>query len=345
MPPLFSAFPGAVRRVCGALGLLLAFGACAQQPAEPAPAAAPLKHWSTFTGAWLSRNDPFGGPAAMGGALPFGAPGCARAPLPVAAAPAPPGDYVQLQQPAALAARANILYLADSGRRFIYRYDVGPRRLTALIPYAPGGAANIALAPDFSLYVAEPGGALLQYSIDGRLLRRFGQGLRELGHPVAIVVDEAGARLAVADSLYRHVVVFSNLGQVLSVYQPDEAQSVEGMVRGPDGLYLLDRLGRRVVVLGWDGVVRYTLGEGELRLPGALAVDRFNRVFVSDSADHSIKIFVDGLLAGSYGSERGPGFGQVTAMTVDSNQLYVADSLNPQVQTLHIAPPRRKEQP
>jgi len=266
-------------------------------------------------------------------------------PMPMPA-PTAPGDYLQLQQPAALAARANILYLADSGRRFIYRYDAGPQRLTALVPYAAGGSANIALAPDFSLYVAEAGGALLQYSVDWRLLRRFGQGLRELGRPVAIAVEEVGGRVAVADSLYRHVVMFSNLGQVLNVYQPEAAKSVEGMARGPDGLYLLDRLGRRIVVIGWDGALRYTLGEdGELGLPGALAVDRHNRVFVADNADHTIKIFVDGQLAGSYGAERGAGFGQISAMTVEQNQLYVADALNAQVHTLRIAPPRRAEQP
>lgn len=340
-----SAFPPAARRGCLAFGLLLAFGAGAQQPDEPAPAPAaapvavpgavlapapaPLKHWSTFTGAWLARGEPSAG-----------------RPAPMRAAPAPArGDYMQLQQPAALAARANILYLADAGRRFIFRYDVSAQRLTPLAPYAAGAAANIALAPDFSLYVAEAGGALLQYGNDGRLLRTFGQGQRELGRPVAIAVDEAGGRLAVADSLYRHVVLFSNLGQVLNVYQPAAAQSVEGMARGPDGLYLLDRLGRRVVVIGWDGAERYTLGEGQLKLPGALAVDRFNRVFVSDAAERGIKVFVDGQLAGSYKGEAGPGFTQVSAMTVDQNLLYVADAMNAQVQTLRIAPPRRREQP
>jgi hypothetical protein len=344
-----STFSRAARRACGALGALLALGAGAQQPDAAAPAPAPLKHSSSFSGAWISRVDPFGASGAMHAPAPFGAPAPGRArpamPMPMAA-PSAPGDFVQLQQPAALAARANIIYLADAGRRQIYRYDVGPNRLSVLAPYAGGAAANIALAPDFSLYVAEAGGALAQYGVDGRLLRRFGQGLRELGRPVAIALDESGARLAVADSLYRHVVVLSTLGQVIAVYQPDEAQSVEGMVRGPDGLYLLDRLGRRVVVIGWDGAPRYTLGEeGELKLPGALAVDRHNRVFVRDNADHTIKVFVDGRLAGSYAGERGPGFGQISAMTVDQNQLYVADALNAQVQTLRIAPPRRAEQP
>ena len=48
------------------------------------------------------------------------------------------------------------------------------------------------------------------------------------------------------------LVVFNSLGRVLSALRSREGRSIEAMAHGPDGLYLVDRLSRQVVVIRVD---------------------------------------------------------------------------------------------
>lgn len=300
------------------LGMLMLCGAA--KCADGAPGQPVLKHQSTLSRGWVARGDVLSAPG----------PGAA------------PAGFIQLQQPAALAARAGFLYLADSGRRRIFRYDANFQRLTDFASYSPGASANIALAPDLTLYVADSAErSVSQYATDGRKLRQFAHD-SSLGRPVALVVDDGNGKIAVADSLYRHVVIFSSLGHSIAVHQPEQARSIDAMAQGPDGLYLVDKVGRQVVVIGWDGDDRYTFGAGELKLPGAIAVDRFNRVFVSDSFDNTIKIFARGQLVASF-APAAPGFRSIAAMAVEQNLLHVAEAMGAQVQTFRIASPQDRE--
>lgn len=255
--------------------------------------------------------------------------------------------YLPWLSPTMVAARGNIVYVVDDGRRQIFQYDLAQQTMTPFAAYSAGAVSGIAVAPDLSLYVADINARrVLHFSVDGRLLRTFGNDL-EVARPVAVLFDEASGNILVADSLYNHVVVFNSLGRVLSVLQSSEGRSMEAMVQGPDGLYLLDRLGKQVVVIGQDGADRYTLGNGTLKNPGAIAVDRFNRVFVSDSFDNTIKIYAHGQLVASFGGTGAnpAAFNRITSLWLEQNMLYVADSLNARIQTFRLAPPCVKEQP
>jgi DNA-binding beta-propeller fold protein YncE len=246
--------------------------------------------------------------------------------------------------PAAVAARGNYVFVADTGRRKIFRYDMAQQSMTPFADYAAGAMGNIAVASDLSLYVANIGSlSVLHYSVDGRLLRSFDNPL-ELARPVALLVDASNGEVLVADSLRNHVVVFNSLGRVLSVLRSDESRSTEAMASGPDGLYLVDRLDRKIVVIGRDGKHRYLLGSGALKMPGVIAVDRFNRVFVSDSFDNTIKVFVDAKLLTSFagGGAAPPSFDRITGLWLEQNMLYVADSGHARIQVFRIAQPQKK---
>ena len=266
-------------------------------------------------------------------------------PNPLPALPGQPDfrGYLGWLSPTAVAVRGNYMYVVDGGRRQIFLYDLAQQTLTPFAEYSAGSVSSITIAPDMSLYVADTvARQVLHFSVDGRLLRTIGNAL-EMARPVAVLLDESTGNLLVADGLFNHVVVFNSLGRVLSVLRPRENRSIAAMAGGPDGLYLLDRLSRQVVVIGPDGADRYTLGNGTLKSPDAIAVDRFNRVFVSDSFDNTIKIYEHGQWLATFGGSGATptSFNRITGLWLQQDMLYVADSLNARIQTFRVAPRKR----
>ncbi len=301
------------------IGLIFLFAALLSGPAPAgeSPNKAPLlTPWTTLTGARLgARVNPFS----------------AMARLPDLA------GFVPWLSLTAVAARNNYIYIVDGGRRQIFLYDLAQQSMAPFAKYGAAGVSGIAVAPDMSLYVADTNARqVLHFSADGRLLRSFANEF-EMARPVAVLLDEPSGNLLVADSLHNHVVVFNSLGRVLSVLRSDQARSLEAMARGPDGLYLVDRLGKQVVVIGTDGADRYILGQGSLKLPGAIAVDRFNRVFVSDSFDNMLKIYQGGQLVASVGAGGAVPFNRITGLWIERDVLYVADMAR--VQTFRVSAP------
>lgn len=264
-------------------------------------------------------------------------------PNPVFSVPpsAPLPSYLQWIAPTAVSARTSFVYVLDSGRRQIFRYDTMRETMTPFANYPATAVRSMAVAPDLSLYVADSNTRkVLHFAADGRLLRSFSDELN-LGLPVAVLLDEPTGRLLVADSLYNQVLVFNSLGLTVTALKPAETRSIEAMAAGPDGLYLVDRLGRQVVVIDRQGDDRYTFGEETLHDPNAIAVDRFNRVFVSDIFDNTIKVYEQGhmiaTISGTGGSP--PFFNRVTGLWLEHDLLYVADSLNARIRIFKIAPP------
>lgn len=309
------------RRIAAVFGILMSGCAWAQAPgATEASLATP---WRTISGARViaQPNPAFSLPPAV--------------PLP---------GHLQWIVPTAVAARDSFVYVADSGRRQLFRYDAMRDVMTPFADYPAASVRGMAVAPDLSLYVADAGSnKVLHFAPDGRLLRSFGDDFN-LGLPVAVLLDEPGGRLLVADSLYNQVLVFNSLGLTVTALKSAETRSIEAMAAGPDGIYVVDRLGRQVAVLGTDGEDRYIFGEETLHDPNAIAVDRFNRVFVSDSFDNTIKVYEQGHMIATIGGKGGspPSFNRVTGLWLEHDVLYVADSLNGRIRTFRIAPPGAK---
>lgn len=255
-----------------------------------------------------------------------------------------PSANQQWLSPTAVVSRNSFLYVLDSGRRQIFRYDSMRQVMSPFADYVAASVRGIAVAGDLSLYVLDADARqVLHFSIDGRLLRRFGNEL-EVARPVAMLLDESSGQLLVADSLYNHIVVFNNFGHIVAALKPAAARSIEAMASGPDGLYLVDKLGRQVVVIDRDGEHRYAFGAGSLAHPNAIAVDRYNRVFVSDSFDNTVKIFEqENMVASIGGTGSTPAFfNRVTGLWLEHDMLYVADSLNGRIQIFQVAPPNPK---
>ena len=157
-----------------------------------------------------------------------------------------------------------------------------------------------------------------------------------------------------ADGLYDQIILFNSLGMTLNVIKPQQVLTIAAMVAGPDGIYVVDRLAKQVVVLGWDGRFRYAFGADAMSEPGSIAVSRDNLVFVSDNFEHVIKVYrvqrtgnrrprTEGenvlLVTKIGGVGIAPGsFNGIAGLTVVDDLLFVADSLNARVQIMLINP-------
>lgn len=290
-----------------------------------------LTPWLSINGGWRAEQTP---------ALP-GAPSI--------------GPRVSFVQPVGVAARGNVLLIADAGARVLWRLDRTRDVIAPLAPFTGGVAdhgASLQLGNDLSAWVALPAErVVVQYDARGRSVRSW-RDESNAGRPVAVAVPDDRSEVLVGDAAAARIVVFDPLGRMRRLLGGDRdidgrsagnssLQSVSAMSLGPLGLYVLDRIAQQVVVFGPRGDVIELIGENQLVQPRAIAVDRSGRVFVSDDADQRIKVFRGRqLLANFGGAGGGPGrFGRIEAMAIDGNLLYVADSQNARVQVLLVAPP------
>ncbi len=279
--------------------------------------------WRTLAGAPLNSNahTVFG---ALPGARPLG--------------------FLNWISPVAVAGRSGFLYVVDGGRNQIFRYGLTTQEMSPFLGIASGSVRSIAVAPDLSLYVADINShQVSHYAVNGKLLRTFEKS-HDLARPVAIVLDDRTGELLVADGLYNHVVVFNSLGHVVSILKSLETRGIDAMSAGPDGLYLLDRLGQQVVVMGRDGKDRYMIGTESLRDASAIAVDGFNRVFVASGFDNTITVYEQGNMVASFGGTGATlaSFNRISGLWLDQNMLYVADSANARVLTFRVTLPTKR---
>jgi DNA-binding beta-propeller fold protein YncE len=286
-----------------------------------------LQPWTEITGA-------------QAGKLPQGLPAQMNSP--------PGAGYIALRRPAAMSARGNDIYLLDAGLRRIFRYDNFQQTLTPFATtLAVEAGMSIYAAPDMSVYVTDPAHEqVLHFNWDGTPLPPL-VSRGNLARPVSVVVDKRNGQVLVADGLFDRIIAFDSLGMALSVFKPQQVLSIAAMSTGPDGIYVVDRLAKQIVVLGWDGTFRYAFGADALSEPGAIAVSRDNLVFISDNFDHTIRVYrrqrtkdKNLVLADRIGGVGvAPGsFNGIIGLAAADDLLYVADSLNARVQIMLIDP-------
>lgn len=265
----------------------------------------------------------------------------------------PPGaSYITLLRPAALSAQGNHLYLHDAGLRSIFRYDLGQQTLTPFAASLSGEAGiSIYAAPDTSVYLTDPAhGKVLHFTWDGATLPPL-VSPGNLARPVSVTVDASNGQILVADGLYDQIIVFNSSGMTLKVIKPQHVLAISAMAAGPDGIYVVDRLAKQIVVLGWDGSFRYSFGANAFSDPGSIAVSRDNLVFVSDNFKNVVKVYrVQRATSTRQGTRillvakiGGVGsvpnnFNSISGLSVADDFLFVSDSLNARVQIMLINP-------
>ena len=249
-------------------------------------------------------------------------------------------ERLKLERPVAVAARGEVLVIADAGARMLWRYDRKLETITPLAPYTPSvdeadGVVSLQLDASMRTWLAVPAQQAVEHiDAQGRLLQRW-RNDAGMPRPVAVLWREQEGDLLVADGATLQIVSLDRRGAVRPVALPDPPlKSIGGLAQGPERLYVLDPLAQQVVALGPQGERRETIGYGYLVLPRALAADRAGRVFVADDVDQRIYVFLGEKLVGR---ARGT-FGRIESLALDDNLLYVADSLLGRVHVLKVVP-------
>lgn len=309
------------RRVLAGLGLAVA--GCAETPGAPtvprgdAPLLAP---WRTVIGGFLAPPTPaFGLPAKPGG-----------------------GAFVKWIAPGAIALRGNDLLVADLAAGRLWRADLGLQTMSAIAGAPVGPGTALALGPDLSAWVLDaPARQLLRFARDGRLLQTLRSGTPS---PGAFALADGGATLLVADTGLAQWSELRSIGAVATSVLPRDGErritGSDAIAAGRDAVWVLDRLAARVHRVARDGRVLASLGEGVLKQPVALAVDRHDRGFVADAqgpALHVLNTAEPATLA-----DEALRVQQIGGLAVDERTLAVADRLLGQVQlfTLRAEPAR-----
>jgi len=274
----------------------------------------------------------------------------------------PAGSYLTFLATTTVAARGNDVYIVDSGRAAVFRVDPYTNNMVVMAPQ-PAPPAWVApdypqrlpsdrgtklyVANDRSLYVLDQSRRrVLHFSREGHLVREF-QDPGMLARPVGFTVDESSGLVLIVDALYHNVVAFHRGGRVPFVIVPHEnvdrdhvPLDIAAIASGDEGIYLVDRRKAQVLLMSDDGIVLDSFGQGILKQPWTVAVDRYRRVYVGDRLDNSIKVFSGGVqLDQIKGSDLRPGMHQISDLWVDEDLLYVADGATGRVDILRLSPP------
>lgn len=294
-------------------GLAGAVAGCASEPSGNAPAASGPPAFAT---PWRSVVGGFLAPPTPGFGLP------AR---PVT------GMFVKLMAPGAIALRGNDLLVADLGVGRLWRADIGLQTISGVAGAPVTPLTALAIGPDLAAWVLDaPARQVLRFARDGRLLQTFRAGAAATS-PVAIALADGAATLLVADAGLAQWAELRSVGAVATTVLPARdgdrrVSGVDALAVGRTGVFVLDRAAGLVHQVARDGRVLASLGAGELKQPVALAVDRFDRAFVVDAQDNSIKVLRAGeptvvLSAAQLGVQ------QIGGIAVDERVLAVADRL------------------
>ncbi|TLM66048.1 MAG: 6-bladed beta-propeller [Deltaproteobacteria bacterium] len=249
-----------------------------------------------------------------------------------------------------------LLWVADSGARMLYRFDLLRGRVDYIQEsngvrlVTPSGVAVD--SPGRRVFVADADLAkILVFDLEGQLLEQWAppEGFRR---PAGLALD-GSRRLYAADVMAGQIFVFGPDGNVVG--RRGSRVSSDGLFRRPvsiaigprDELLVNESMGFQVEVQDARGELLGTIGRlgdgpGMFARPRGLAVSREGHVFVTDAAFDNVQVFdLAGRLLLHFGSAgSGPGqFNLPAGLALDrEGRLFVADSYNHRIQVFQFTP-------
>jgi DNA-binding beta-propeller fold protein YncE len=240
------------------------------------------------------------------------------------------------------------LAVADPGLPGVHLFQRERREYRLIRPEGDGTLTNpvaVAFTATGTVLVADSGTAsVLEFSRNGSLLRRIGQG--RFKRPTGIAVHGRDGRIFVADALAHCIMVFNAKGEWQRTIgargdAPGAFNFPTHLALDREGLlYVTDSLNFRIQVLDDSGAPLRQFGRlgdrlGDLSKPKGVAVGEDGRIYVVEGYfDHLLVFDRDGrLLLPVGGGGASPGrFNLPAGVAVHDDLIYVADSYNRRVQ-------------
>jgi DNA-binding beta-propeller fold protein YncE len=217
------------------------------------------------------------------------------------------------------------IYVADTARRMVYRFDLEGEKATRYSEFEPCGEIE----------------ARQERSFFGRMFS--GRPKMALVSPIGVAVDQSD-NFYVSDSILRRVFAFDERGRCLRAFGADEEllrPSGIAINKTLGRLYVTDTAGHKVVVYDLEGNRLFEFGQrgdapGDFNYPTNIFVEESGRVFVTDSLNFRVEVFTGegdfithfgqlGRVSGSFNKPKG--------IAVDSEgHIYVVDTLFDNVQ-------------
>lgn len=257
-------------------------------------------------------------------------------PMPQAA-----GGFLTFMRPSALTARDSDLFVVDSGRNLLLRIDVFTQTASSLpaTQMALAGPVHLAAHADRSLLLIDSARRVHWLAADGRPLPALQAPIADLGQPVDVAVDDARARILVADGLYRQVLEFAPAGRAWSVIRPvdDGGAAITGisaLAVDSRGVYLADPACRCIVLMHPGGRVLGRFGAADLTQPVAMAAEG-GRLFVADAGTREVRVFVDGKLTQRF-AYRSLGVTEIADLKLETGTMYIAAGADARVLAFRV---------
>ncbi len=256
--------------------------------------------------------------------------------------------FIQFLQPSGFDFYKGDLYILDAARQAMFRYQPDGKKIIAVLDlgvYTRANTKSIVFSEKGYYFISEPmSSRVLKFNSQNVLVDVY-KDSANLASPEKLHYDDRQNKLYVSDGVYGRIVVISKSGKLL--YALGKRGAAKGefikisdfIINNNGDVVVTDSLSKKPLqVIGNDGRFLQEYSRRVLEIPGAVAVDSQQRIYVANHSDDTIRIFVDGELRwrfGGSGTEPGK-FRGVTQMMVHEGKLYVLDGLNRRIQVFQV---------
>ena len=255
--------------------------------------------------------------------------------------------FLRFLQPSGFDLYNGELYILDSARQSMFRYQPDGEKIITVLEldiYLRGDAGSVVFSDEGYYFISEPlSGRVLKFNNQNVLVDVY-KDSANLANPTKLYYDNEQKKLYVSDGVFGRIMVFSKQGKPLYALgkrgtAKGEFIRISDFINHGGNVIVTDSIGKKPMqVISNDGEFIRAYTRRVLDIPGAIAIDAQERIYVADHSDDSIRVFLNGELRWRFG---GPGiepgkFRVVTQMRVYEDKLYVLDSLNRRIQVFQI---------
>jgi len=255
--------------------------------------------------------------------------------------------FMRFLQPSGFDVYNGDLYILDSARQTMFRYQPDGEKIITVLDlgiYLRGDADSVTFSDEGYYFISEPLSSRVLKFNDQNVLVDVYKDSANLANPTKLYYDDDQKKLYVSDGVFGRIMVFSKQGKPLYALgkrgtAKGEFIRISDFVNYGGNVIVTDSIGKKPMqVISNDGEFVHAYTRRVLDIPGAIAIDAQERIYVADHSDDSIRVFLNGELRWRFG---GPGtepgkFRVVTQMRAYEDKLYVLDSLNRRIQVFQI---------